>query len=81
MGEPSKTVQNERTKLTATWLNGVAIASIVAGVVTPLAALTFGFGSTSSRSTAVAVLVSFAWLAVGIGLHVGARRVLGGLRE
>ena len=81
MGEPTKTVHNERTKLTATLLNGVAIASVVAGVITPLAALSFGFGSTSSRNTIAALLISFAWLNVGLSLHIVARIVLGRLRE
>lgn len=81
MGEPTKAVQNERTKLTATMLNGIAIASIVAGVVTPLAALTFGFGSTSSRTPILALLFSLAWLFVGAGLHLIGRWVLGRLRE
>lgn len=74
-------VHNERTKLSAAALNGVAIASIVAGFITPLAALTFGIPGPIGRGVLVAGLASVAWLAVGLGLHFAARRLLGGLKE
>ena len=35
-------VHNERTKLTATWFNGLATALIAAGLFAPLAALFYG---------------------------------------
>jgi hypothetical protein len=66
-------IHNERTKLSATALNGVAIASIVAGFITPLAALTFGVSGPVGRGVLVTALASFAWLAVGLGLHFLAR--------
>jgi hypothetical protein len=78
---PNKTVLNERAKLTASLLNGVAIASVVAGVVTPLAALTIGLGTISGRHPLAATVLSLAWLAVAGILHFLARRALGGLRE
>jgi len=53
-------IHNERTKLSATALNGVAIASIVAGLVTPIAALTFGMTAPGGRSVPLTMMP--AWL-------------------
>ena len=78
---PTKLVLNERIKLLATALNGVAIAAIVAGFVTPLAAVSLGIETPAERSLSVTVLASLAWLVGGVGLHVLASLVLGGLRE
>ena len=78
---PSKLVQNERVKLTATLLNGVALASVVAGVVTPLAALTFGIGTASGRTPFLVAFFSSTWLFVAGILHLGARWVLRRLEE
>ncbi len=74
-------VHNERTKLSATALNGVAIASIAAGFITPLAALAFGVPGTGGRGPAFTALSAVTFLATGIGLHMLARRLLGGLVE
>jgi hypothetical protein len=38
-------VHNERTKLTANWLDRAGTAAITVGVIAPLAALIFGYGS------------------------------------
>jgi hypothetical protein len=43
--QPNKAVHNERLKLLATTINGVAIATIVAGAVTPLVVWTYGIQS------------------------------------
>lgn len=75
---PSKTVRNERIKLHAAALNGVAVASAVAGFVTPLIALSYGVGASATRGTALAAV---AWLALALFLHYLAWRVLGGLQE
>ena len=69
---------DERLKLLATTINGVAIAVIVAGAVTPLVASTYGIRDGSGIA---GFLLSLAWLAVGAGLHYLARRLLGGLKE
>jgi hypothetical protein len=65
----------ERTKLSATFLNNLGLAIIVAGFVAPLAA--YGFRSSSSppgdRAT---VLLSLIWLSVGVVLHFLARFLL-----
>lgn len=48
--DPTATlIHNERAKLRATALNGIAIASIAAGFITPLAALAFGVPGAVAR--------------------------------
>lgn len=74
-------IENERTKLSASALNGVGIASIVAGFITPVAALAFGVPGAGGRGPALTLIAAAAFLATGIGLHVLARRLLGGLVE
>jgi hypothetical protein len=71
-------VGNERTKLTATYLNGVAIAIFAIGGFALLISL-----ASASDSTAPSVLV---WIAVGcvlasFALHLIARLFLGRLQE
>jgi len=44
-------IHNERTKLTAVWLNTLAAATVVAGVIAPIAAVVF-VGTIYSRETA-----------------------------
>lgn len=78
---PNKAVHNERLKLRAAAMNGVAIAAVVAGFITPLAALTFGLSSLSGASSLTTTMASLAWLIGGVTLHFLAGRVLGGLRE
>ncbi|HYF55646.1 MAG TPA: hypothetical protein VEA41_15445 [Salinarimonas sp.] len=74
-------IHNERTKLSATALNGVAVASIVAGFITPLAAASFGVPGPAGRSLAVTLAAAVGWLVVGLCLHLAARRLLRELRE
>jgi hypothetical protein len=70
-------IHNEQTKLTATALNNVAVAFIIAGFVGPLVA--YGFGSTTLPPTVSTVVVSVSWLLIGLILHLLARLVLLGL--
>jgi hypothetical protein len=74
-------IHNERTKLSATALNGTAIASIAAGFITPLAAVSFGLPGSAARGALVTTLFAVAWLGVGSVLHLVARYLLGNLRE
>ena len=72
-------VHNESVKLLATTLNSVAVASIVTGVVAPTAGFVYGLGQpVQTWRVGAAVL---AWLAVGMGLHLIAQRILRRLRE
>jgi hypothetical protein len=67
-GSQATQIHNERTKLTATILNNVAAAFIVAGFVGPLVNGAFAGG------------YPLAWIIVGAGLHYLARVTLGGLK-
>jgi len=43
-------IRNERVKLTATWLNTLAAATIVTGVLAPIAAFVFGLPASGAVS-------------------------------
>lgn len=70
-----KLIRNERAKLTATWVNGLAIASVAVGGIAPTVAI---FSGTASPLTALGLLS--VWTILAGGLHLVARRLLGGLR-
>lgn len=74
-------VHNERTKLRATALNSIAITSIAAGFVTPLAAVAFGVPGAAARRLVPTMIAAVAFFLVGVGLHLLAIRLLGGLKE
>lgn len=74
-------IHNERTKLRATALNSLAIASIVAGFITPLAALAFGVPGAAARGPLPTTSAACAFFAIGVSLHLLAIRLLGGLIE
>jgi hypothetical protein len=67
------TVHNARVQLLATALNNVALAFIVAGFVAPVVS--------GQLQRADRALVTFAWIAFGVGLHFSAQMVLGRLRQ
>jgi hypothetical protein len=73
-------VHNERTKLTATWINGLAVAFIAAGIFAPAAAFLYGL-SLQPIGWDRALALTAACLIFGFGIHVGARVVLRRLRE
>lgn len=69
-------VHNERTKLTATFLNGVAIAVVAIGGLAPAVAVV---GGASNLAVATLVVQFMVCLAGGGILHFAARWVLGRL--
>ena len=71
-----KMVENERVKLTATGLNTVAIASLIASVIGPTAADIYGI--VVPKSTYWGLFAS-CWIIGCAIIHVAARYVLGGL--
>jgi hypothetical protein len=73
-------VHNERTKLTATWLNTLAAAIIAAGLFAPLAALLYGLAELRIGPFSVTAMVLVCLLG-GLFLHIVGRVVLGRLRE
>jgi hypothetical protein len=73
-------VRNERIKLTANLLNGLAIALIAAGAFAPAAALFYGLSALSTAAPYVVAAV-LACVILGAGLHLGGSIILGRLRE
>ena len=73
-------VHNERTKLTATWLNSLATIVTGAGGIAPLAATYYGMNAAQPVG-AYLIIGFFLWTGVGLGLHVAARNLLGKLRS
>ena len=71
-------VNNEQTKLTATALNNVAVAFVIAGFVGPMVAV--GYGSAAMARDGIAILVSIIWLFVGFIRHSIARLILRDLK-
>jgi hypothetical protein len=73
-------VHNERTKLTASWLNALATALIAAGAFAPATAWFYGLSALPIGVFYLSAL-AFACVAAGAGLHVSALVMLGRLRE
>jgi hypothetical protein len=73
-------VHNERTKLTAGWLNTLATALLAAGVFAPAAALLYGLTQPAGSAAYMFVLV-LGCFALGAGLHLLARATLGRMIE
>ena len=73
-------IQNERAKYLATLINTIAAASVIAGVIAPLVAVTYSLPSPMSEGR-IAVAISVAWLLIGAVLHYAVRLILGRLRE
>lgn len=71
----TKLVGNERAKLTATWVNGISVATVAVGGIAPLVATLTG-----AVGIVPAAISSVIWCCTGIGLHFAARAVLRRLR-
>ncbi|MEO8884114.1 MAG: amino acid transporter [Devosia sp.] len=76
--EIGKVAGNEQIKLSAAYVNGVAVGLVTAGVLAPLISVFAGSGS-SRPWQLVAVLVSC--ILVSAALHFGARTLLRGMAE
>jgi hypothetical protein len=73
-----KLVDNEQTKLSATYVNGLAIAIMAAGVVAPLVGV---FTTDSALPSWQLALIFLCCMAISGGLHYVARLLLGELVE
>lgn len=73
-------VHNERTKLTASWLNTVATALMAAGAFAPGAAWLYGLPSLPIGNFNL-LAIALACIAAGTGIHVAAVALIGRLRE
>jgi hypothetical protein len=71
-------VGNERLKLSASYLNGIAVALITAGVFGPIISYTFGI-IPNAKPLPVFIFSAGCFLFSAI-LHYAARRILGDLR-
>lgn len=76
----NKAARNERRKITATYTNAVASATIAVGILAPLAAMFYG--GASSTVGGVNFVSGFAvCIVASLGLHWSARRFLKGVEE
>lgn len=76
----SKLVDNERLKLTATWLNTLATAIFTVGGFGPI--VSYGFGLVPESIERITVFAAAGTcLVVATTLHLVARGILGGLSE
>jgi hypothetical protein len=73
-----KLIDNEQAKLSATYLNGLAIAVMAVGGFAPLISFPF---SGDARSLWTTMLVVVICMGVSAALHFLGRRVLVGLKE
>ena len=73
-------VHNERTKLTATWISGLATAFIAAGLFAPAAALAYGIAELRIGPVSIVLILSLC-IGVGVFLHWMGRFILRRLRE
>jgi hypothetical protein len=72
-------IRNERLKLLANALDRASTACVTIGFITPLTAIVYASGVTG-LSTGFFAIASASWILLGLGLHLLAHQVLGGLR-
>lgn len=68
-------ISNEKIKLTATFLNGLAVAALALGTLGPMVQ------GLTAVDTSTNWGIVFGWLAAGAIIHVMARAVLDDLEE
>jgi hypothetical protein len=73
-------VHNERTKLTAAWLNALATALVAAGFFAPAAALLYGL-TRAPVGAGYLVVVAIGCVGLGVFIHVAGILYLGRMRE
>ncbi len=74
-------IHNERVKLTATWVNTLAAATIITGVIAPIVAVVFGLPAGGSLPLTGFLVATAAWLSTGVILDATARHIIGSLRQ
>lgn len=79
-GQMSKLVQNEQRKLTATFLNGIALALFAVGGLAQTLSAFYAPGP-NHPDRLIVVSISLIFIAVSAWAHQLARRVLKGLIE
>ena len=76
--ERLKSIRNERTKLTAAYMNGVAIATIAVGGLAPIAQN--HFEAMSDLEIGLFFVKLVLCLVASFGLHLGASYLLRGIK-
>ena len=77
-GRAVSLIANEQVKLTATYLNGLAIAIFAVGGLAPVVGIVSGTAQTGAAG-GIAALTSIC-VSVSAGLHLAGRRILRGLK-
>jgi Na+/melibiose symporter-like transporter len=77
MADLSTTVYNERVKLTATWINGMAVAFFAVGGLAPLFTMLYGDRPASLQL----ILSSMSCILAAPALHYWSRFSLKGMKE
>ncbi len=72
-------IHNERVKLLALAFNTAATSSFTVGVLAPVAAAFYDFGS-SREAPRTVVVGAILWITASVVLHLAGRRVLGWLK-
>lgn len=72
-------IENERTRLTAAYLNGLAIAIFAVGGFAPI--VSYAYASKDGQPLWVIVVVTLICVLGSVALHLLARHRLGGLIE
>lgn len=70
-------IRNEQLKLTANYLNGLAIGTFIVGTIGPVISVTY----TDNEASWTIIVVAFLCFAISAGLHVAGRLILGGLTD
>lgn len=76
----SDAAYNERTKITATWLNNLSTGILLAGAIVPTLAALGGVAPWVDAGPGLGLAASGSVI-LGYALHFGARRLLKGLRS
>lgn len=71
--------EKERVKLTATFLNSIAIAMVVLGFLTPLIGSFYGIANAVPLD--IVFKFGYGWFAAGLILHLMARYYLGDMEK
>jgi membrane protein implicated in regulation of membrane protease activity len=75
--DDDRTVRNKQIELTAGYLNSAATGFFGAGVIAPMAALTFGVSGPAGPVPALTLAVGATiFLVISIAAHIAARRLL-----
>ena len=74
----NKAARNERLKITATWLNGAAVAALAVGCFAPITGFMM---SASTAPLRVLLPILAGWFVVGTVLHMVAREILRRIEE